>query len=132
MKAFLDQSVWRIARGTMFALAIGAGLFASAAAQAQYHHGHGGWGYGPRVGIYFGPGFYYPPVAPYYYPPPVVVPAQPQVYIERPSEGVMPAPQAQPQPQGNAYYFCAESNAYYPYVRECPGGWRQVAPQPAR
>ena len=112
-------------RGAVLAAALVAGLAASGSALAWHH--------GPRVGIYFGPGYYYPPWY-YYPPPPVVVPAQPPVYIERAPESVpapAPAPSAGPaQPQ--AYYFCAASNAYYPYVRECAGGWQVVAPQPSR
>ena len=43
------------------------------------------------------------------------------------------APQQQQQQQAsNAWYYCQGSNAYYPYVRECPTGWQQVAPQPQR
>ena len=63
-----------------------------------------------------------------------MVPAQPPVYIERPAENFEPAPAPAPQAQAqaSAYYFCAASNTYYPYVRECPGGWQQVAPQPGR
>jgi hypothetical protein len=113
--------------GTALAFTLaGAAIFAATPAHAQYHH-HGGWG-GPRIGFYAGPGYYYPPPA-YYYPPVVQVQPAPPVYIEQ-----APAPQVQPQaqPQGSAYYFCQASNAYYPYVRECPGGWQQVAPQPAR
>ena len=130
MKAILVQTIRRFVRVAPLALAMGAGLLGSTAAQAQYRHG---W-YGPRVGIYVGPGYYYPPyyppAAPYYYPPPVIVQSQPPVYIERPAEGAPAAPQAQVQPQASPYYFCAASNAYYPYVKECPGGWQQVAPQP--
>jgi len=36
--------------------------------------------------------------------------------------------QATPQGQSNYWYYCADSQAYYPYVKECPGGWQQVAP----
>ena len=82
---------------------------------------------------YYGYGPYYPYYRPYYYPgyygyypAPVVVQQQP-VYVEQaPSAG--PAPQAQ-QPQGY-WYFCQDSRAYYPYVKECASGWQRVAPQP--
>jgi hypothetical protein len=40
------------------------------------------------------------------------------------------APQQQQQQQSHWWYFCPESRAYYPYVRECAGGWQRVAPQP--
>lgn len=91
------------------------------------HHDHGRHGgnirFGVVVGPYWGPWFY--PPAPYYYPPyypPVVVqrPA-PTVYIEQP---------AAPAPQTNYWYYCNASRAYYPYVKECPGGWQRVLPQP--
>lgn len=95
------------------------------------------------VGIYFGPGafwggpyygrphyypspFWYP--APYYEPAPViVVPPAPTVYIEQGAAPAAAAPEAQ-----NYWYFCRETNAYYPYVRECPRGWQRVLPQPAQ
>ncbi len=78
---------------------------------------------------YYYPHYYYPP---YYYPPyyqtTVVVPSQPTVYIEQGSQPSV-QPSAQPQQQGY-WYYCADSRAYYPYVRDCPGGWQRVAPQP--
>ena len=82
--------------------------------------------YGPPY--YPGPYYAYPPyyANPYYdYPPRVVVvPSSPPTYIERGQEAGAEAP-------SNAYwYYCAESKAYYPYVKHCPGGWQRVAPQP--
>jgi hypothetical protein len=69
----------------------------------------------------WGPGYYYPPYYPYYYPPayypPTVSPAQPQRYVE-----------AQQAP--NVWYYCADAKAYYPYVKDCPGGWQRVSPTP--
>ncbi len=38
------------------------------------------------------------------------------------------APATVPQPP--MYYFCRDSNAYYPNVRDCPGGWETVPPKP--
>ena len=84
------------------------------------------------VGFYFGVPvagwgypYYYPPYYPYYPPAQVVVPAQPQNYVEQ-------APQAAPaQPAQQGYwYYCPDSRAYYPYVRDCPAGWQRVSPQP--
>jgi hypothetical protein len=52
-----------------------------------------------------------------------VVPSEPSVYVEQ--------PRAQAAPEASAYwYYCAGAGAYYPYVRECPGGWQRVAPRP--
>lgn len=111
------------------------GAVASGATMAQ-HHGHGG---NVRFGFYlgvplYGPG-YYP--APYYaYPPyPYPVPtygyppapaSSPPVYVE---QSAPPAASAPAQPQGE-WYYCADSKTYYPYVRECPGGWQRVPAQP--
>ena len=108
----------------------------TALAQGGYHHG--GYHHGTRVSVgfvfggpaYWGyPGYYYPP--PYYYPyypyyPPVVtVPAQPTVYTERGDSYAPPE-----QSPGYYWYYCAESNAYYPYVKQCAGRWQRVTPQP--
>jgi hypothetical protein len=113
------------------------------------YSGHGGYGHGGHGGYYghghvgigiivdpfwFGPGYYpgpyyYPPYyyPPYYYPPPAERSADgPTEYIERDDSGAAaPAPQA----SGN-WYYCARTHGYYPYVKECPGGWQTVAPQP--
>jgi hypothetical protein len=37
--------------------------------------------------------------------------------------------QQAPAPPAQAYwYYCANAGAYYPYVKDCPGGWMQVVP----
>jgi hypothetical protein len=109
----------------------------------------GGRVYG-SVGVYVGPGAYWGPAypRPYYYPrayypgfypylygdpyydpaPVVIVPSTPQVYIERSDAAAEPAENAAQQ----YWYFCKGSNKYYPYVKECPGGWQKVLPQPAQ
>jgi hypothetical protein len=110
------------------------GTLATESAFAQWRHG------GPRVGVYIGapvigfgfgyhafypPPYYYPP---YYYPPyqpaPVVIQQQPTTYVEQ------AAPPAAQSPASGYWYYCADSRAYYPYVKECPAGWQRVAPQP--
>lgn len=110
-----------------------AGIAVAGSALAQHRHFHGG----PRVSIGFGFGvpfaaypygypYYYPPYYyPNYYPQPVVV-QQPPVYVEQNP----PAPAAS-QPAPAAYwYYCTDSRAYYPYVKECASPWQRVAPQP--
>ena len=105
----------------------------------------GGRVYG-SVGVYVGPGAYWGPAYPrafypglypypylygdpYYNPAPVVVvPPTPQVYIERSDVAAETAENAAQQ----YWYFCKGSNKYYPYVKECPGGWQKVLPQPAQ
>ncbi|MGB9494885.1 MAG: hypothetical protein WCA83_08785 [Azonexus sp.] len=101
------------------------------------------------VGVYVGPGAYWGPgyARPYYYPRPygypgpylysdpyytpapvVVVPSAPPVYIEQQGAVVAPAPDADRQ----YWYYCSSSKKYYPYAKECPGGWQKVLPQPAQ
>ena len=83
-------------------------------------------------GSFWGPPWYYPPYyypsyySPYYYPysyaPVVEIPSSPPVYIERsrPDSSALP----------NLWFYCPESKTYYPYVKECPGGWQTVPAKP--
>ncbi len=97
-----------------------AAVFASGSALA---HGRVFFGVGIGVPVCCGPYYYGYPYYPYYYdtyyePRTVVVPAQPQRYIEQSS------------PDSGYWYYCAESKTYYPYVKYCPGGWQRVSPTP--
>ena len=106
------------------------GLVAADAAFAGgRHHHHGSrvrfaFHFGAPIGIaaWGYPHHYYYSPAPVYYSAPVVV-QQPPIYIEQQSA---PAPA----PAQSYWYYCSASRAYYPYVRDCPGGWQRVAPQP--
>ena len=104
------------------ALALSAVLLSAPALAHHGHHGGGHVRFGVVIGAPFYPWWYYPP---YYYPPVITVPAAPTTYIEQGSPQAAPAPQ----PQGY-WYYCDESKTYYPYVKECPGSWRRVTPQP--
>ncbi|HET7362598.1 MAG TPA: hypothetical protein VFJ70_03400 [Burkholderiales bacterium] len=99
-----------------------AGVLGAGSAFAWGHHSHVvlGFNFGPFWGPYWGPAYYYP--APLYYPAPVAVsPPAPAQYVERSD-----------QPLSSGYwYYCDASRAYYPYVKECPGGWKAVPPSPA-
>jgi len=99
------------------------------------HSGHfashfvGGSHFSPqfRTSVFIGatlaaPFYYYYPPPYYYYPDPAVGPSAP-TYVEQYSGQIAP-------PQSSYWYYCSSSNAYYPYVRDCPGGWQQVAPRP--
>jgi hypothetical protein len=99
-----------------------AGVLGAGSAFA-WHHGPRvvfGFNVGPYWGPYWGAPYYYP--GPAYYPAPVVVsPPAPAQYVERSD-----------QPQSSGYwYYCETSRGYYPYVKECPSGWRAVPPAPA-
>jgi len=73
-----------------------------------------GVGVGPFWGPYWGP-YAYPYGYPYAYPPVVVAPST--------ELSVAPPPPA-------SWYYCDNPAGYYPYVQQCPGGWRPVAPTP--
>jgi len=86
--------------------------------------GYPGWGY-PGWG-YAGwdyPGYYYP--SPYYYPQAGGVPAAATAYVERSDASSPPVQQSQ-----GYWYYCPEAKAYYPYVKQCTGGWQRVSPTP--
>ena len=72
------------------------------------HHHH----YAPvfRGAIIASPLYAFPAPYPYYYAPP---PAPP-VYMQ--------------QPDPHYWYYCPSSATYYPYVKECPGGWQRIVP----
>jgi outer membrane protein OmpA-like peptidoglycan-associated protein len=97
----------------------------------RYYWGYGGpywdwnfWWYDPFFYPYYYP-YNYPYYSPYNYPYnyPYAAPSVPQEYIERP-EGETPSESA------DVWYYCPDSRKYYPYVRECPGGWQTVPAQP--
>jgi hypothetical protein len=76
------------------------------------------------IGLHFGFPLYWPPpyyYYPYYGPPPVYYP--PPVYP--------PYVLAPPEPP-RYFFYCPATDAYYPYVRECPQGWQRVPAEPPR
>lgn len=98
-------------------------ILAAGTVSAHDHH-RGRAHFGVFIGAPVWPSWYYYPPA-YYYPPQVVtvpVPTTPPVYIEQ-----TPAPAA---PAENYWYYCTSPSGYYPYIKQCPGGWLKVAPQP--
>jgi hypothetical protein len=65
-----------------------------------------------------GPVWWGPPAwGPWYVPPPVILYQTPTAYVP-------------PSPPPAYWYYCDAAQAYYPYVRECPGGWTPVVPAP--
>ena len=51
----------------------------------------------------------------YYAAPRVVIEQDPPVYV-------------QPEEEPYYWYYCQDPQGYYPYVRNCPGGWMKVVP----
>lgn len=119
-----------------WAVALAALLFGIIAATDTWAHGRGR----PRVsfGLHLGVplyGYHYAPPPHYYYPyygaPVIVQSAPPPVYVERYVEQ-QPPPADSTGPQGpvqHYWYYCRETETYFPYVKECPGGWQRVVPQ---
>jgi len=128
-----------------------AGVVSSNAwADRPNHYGgryYGDHHYYPRssvsLGVYLGDPWIY---SPYYYPypysypysvysprvyapplAPIVVTTPPSVYVEQPVVSL-----AAPTLEAGFWYYCADSQAYYPYVKQCAGTWQKVAPQPAQ
>ena len=108
---------------------LGLMLLCAAASGAAWADGRGHRYYRDSrvgVGVYFGVplGYHwYGPPSYYYYPYPQTVIVRPEpVYIER------AAPQAAPAEA--VWYYCSASRTYYPYVKECPGGWERIVPTP--
>jgi hypothetical protein len=109
----------------------GATIAPSADARRGHHHHHhhrsgvGIW-FGVPAPFYYYPRYYYPPA---YYPPAVIAaPAAPPVYIE---QSAPPAYAAPSQSSGAYWYFCRDSQTYYPYVQQCASPWQQVVPNSA-
>ena len=100
----------------ILALGLLAVALGGSTAWAGRYHSHVG------VGVVIGgPGYWHYPPPSYYYPP------YPYPYA--------PAPQPQSQSQSqqqptNDWFYCRKPDGYYPYVKECPGGWQRVAPHP--
>ena len=93
----------------------------------HHHRGHVGIWFGAPIIPFYYPRYYY---APAYYPPTVVIPApsSPPVYIE---QNPPAAPQSAPAPaqgSGSYWYYCRDSQTYYPYVQQCASPWQQVVP----
>ncbi len=143
---------------TLAAVLLPASMNADAGGRGYGHHGHGHSHARVGVGFYFGAPLLYAPyyARPYYYPsyhysaPPVVVRErivvrEPLVFYDENGNPVPPtapvqvqaqapaAPPTQSQPQAGApapaWYFCADSQKYYPYVQTCASPWQRVVPQ---
>jgi hypothetical protein len=129
-----EEAVMKWIKAIAAAVLVGTITTGNALADGRGHghfHGHGHFNGHARLGVFIGvplfapwyypPPYYYPPPS-YYYPPVVAVPSSPPVYIER---GDDHAPT-----QSYYWYHCSNPEGYYPYVKQCPSGWQQVAPQP--
>lgn len=109
----------------------------------RHHHQHS------RVGVYIGASLLLAPLwlssRPYYYyaPAPVVVRErvivrEPLVFYDKDGNPVPPERSAQPPPQSPPqqgavapiWYFCPDTQTYYPYAQSCASAWQRVVPHP--
>ncbi len=105
-------------------LGIGVGGFYGPGLFGPGFFGSGYYGY-PYSYRYRYPGAYYNPRG-YYSSPSVIAPSAPVIYIQRETPVT-----SQTQPVQTSYwYYCRNPEGYYPYIKQCPEGWLQVAPQP--
>ena len=116
-----------IKAAVVMAALLGSSLLATDADAHRYRHRS-------SVGIYFGvpgPYYYYPRhyyYPRYYYPPSVYYAPAPSapVYIEQSPPAAPPAPSSSS--AGAYWYYCRDSQTYYPYVQQCASPWQQVVP----
>lgn len=107
----------------------------AAFADRGHYHPHRGGGrvhFGITLGAplwYPGPGYYYAPYPAYAYPPAVIVRPAPRVYVERDDQVALE--QAPPPPVQQYWYYCRDSETYYPYVKECASPWERVPARPS-
>jgi len=83
-----------------------------------------------RVGVWVGGPFWWGP-GPYYgyggYPYPYVV--ERPVVVQAPAEPMVVAPSAAQ--QATTWYYCHDSQMYYPHVSTCASPWQEVPAAPA-
>lgn len=118
MKRLTTMALSRVLAVSLAAVLLLGSVTAEAHGDRRYYHRRGDW-WGPAlgVGLVLGSAAI---VANAYEPPRY---RQPVV--------VMPAPVVAMPPAASVWYFCADSNSYYPAVPDCPSGWRIVPAQPA-
>ncbi|MEW6259966.1 MAG: hypothetical protein AB1547_08665 [Thermodesulfobacteriota bacterium] len=109
-----SSKLWMV---LLFLMTVGTGsALADPYCHHHHRHHHRCW-FRPWIVIDPWPRYYYNP------PAPVIVHtvprySPPEVYIQQ-----------APPPEQGYWYYCENARAYYPYVKECPGGWMKVVPQ---
>ena len=99
-----------------------------------WHDARGGWWWIVNGFWYWYPAMVYPYPDPYTPPvvvqtPGTVIQTAPVVVQTAPAQPAAAVP-VQPQSAPAVWYYCDRSGSYYPYVAECPSGWRAVPSTP--
>jgi len=105
-------------------------------ADGHGHGGHGGsWGGWIVPPLIIGSVIGYSLARPPYAYPPYAYPTEPYLYQPAPYPYVY-VPAAPPEPATvpamYVYYYCEAAKGYYPYVSQCPGGWKNVPAIPSQ
>jgi hypothetical protein len=105
-------------------LAVAAVIGALAAAGPADAHGRRGR---VHLGVVIGGPLWWHawPHYPRYYERVIVERQGPTVYVEKDADGVE-------RDADQYWYFCPDSETYYPYVKQCASPWHRVAPQPSQ
>lgn len=107
----------------LFALAM---LTAGALSCSARGHGHGHRHHEHFSGsIWIGPGWgtaWPGPIYPLYYPSGI-----PRTVVQPRYDQDVQAPSPE---EEDYWYYCREPEGYYPYIKNCPGGWMKVVPPP--
>ncbi len=121
---------------TMAAATLAMSLPAQAGGGHRHHHS------GVRFGVYIGAPLLLAPLwvspRPYYYYAPAPVVVRERVIVREPlvfyDQDGSPVPPVQSPPQQGAaapiWYFCPDSQTYYPYAQSCASAWQRVVPHP--
>lgn len=118
MKRLTATALSRVLSASLAVVLLVASVTAEAHGNRHHHHRQGNW-WGPTLGV----GLVLGSAA--------MVANAYEAPRYRQQVVVMPAPVLAAPPAASVWYFCADSNSYYPAVPDCPSGWRIVPAQPA-
>lgn len=88
-------------------------------------HGGGRVRFGVVIGGPLWWGWHHPYYYPHYSERVIIERPGPTVYVEKDADGVE-------RDADQYWYYCPDSDTYYPYVKKCASPWHRVAPQPAQ
>lgn len=95
-------------------------------AMASPADAHGRGGGGVRFGVVIGAPLWWGWHHPYpRYERVIVERPGPTVYVEKDADGLE-------RDADQYWYYCPDSETYYPYVKQCASPWHRVAPQPSQ